>query len=185
MGTPRVPLQPVVQEPRLKVISVGEAAAGKSCLIKRFCEDKFVSKHVPTIGIDFGVKPVTIDGVRHRVNFFDFAGGPEYLQIRNEFYKDAQGVLLVFDVGSKASLEALDAWLQEGADYGMRSPAMVLCGNKVDSKKREVSESDARRWAGSHGGMPYLETSAKEGENVREAFEKLFSLAAVPGRGVG
>jgi len=181
----RVPLKPVVQSARIKVISLGESGVGKSCLIKRYCEDKFVSKHVPTIGIDFGVKPVDIDGQSTRVNFFDFAGGAEYLEIRNEFYKDAQGVLLVFDVGSKASLEALDKWLKEGEEYGLRSPALVLCGNKADNKKREVSETDARRWAGAHGGIPYIETSAKDGENVAKAFEKCFALAVVPGKGSG
>ena len=181
----RVPLKPIVPIARLKVISLGESGVGKSCLIKRFCEDKFVQKHIATIGIDFGVKPVKIDGDSVRVNFFDFAGGPEFFEIRNEFYKDAQGALLVFDVASKASLEALDNWLKEGDEFGLRSPAMVLCGNKADGKKREVSDVDARRWAGAHGGMPYFETSAKDGDNVAKAFEKLFSLAAVPGKGCG
>jgi DnaJ family protein C protein 27 len=181
----RVPLQPVNPSARLKVISLGESGVGKSCLIKRFCEDKFVAKHVATIGIDFGVKPVSVDGELTRVNFFDFAGGSEYMEIRNEFYKDAQGVLLVFDVASKLTLDALDRWLKEGEEYGLRAPALILCGNKVDCKKREVSESDARRWAGAHGGMPYFETSAKEGDNVAKAFEKLFALASSPGRGCG
>lgn len=181
----RVPLQPIEAAARMKVISLGDSGTGKSCLIKRYCEDKFVQKHIATIGIDFGVKPVNVDGTTIRVNFFDFAGGPEFFEIRNEFYKDAQGALLVFDLTSKASLDALDKWLKEGEEFGLRTPALVLCGNKCDNKKREVTDSEARRWAGSHGGMPYFETSAKDGENVGKAFEKLFSLASVPGRGSG
>ena len=171
---PAVAVPPVRQAARLKVISLGEPAVGKSCLIKRYCEDKFVSKHVATIGIDFGVKPVALSG--HgvvRINFFDFAGGPEYFEVRNEFYKDASGAILVFDVASKSTLDALDRWLHEAEECGMQRPAMVLCGNKADGKKREVSEADARRWAGSHGGMAYFETSAKEGDNVHKMFEKL------------
>lgn len=171
---PAVVVPPVRQAARLKVISLGEPAVGKSCLIKRYCEDKFVSKHVATIGIDFGVKPVELSG--HgvvRINFFDFAGGPEYFEVRNEFYKDASGAILVFDVASKSTLDALDRWLHEAEECGMQRPAMVLCGNKADGKKREVSEADARRWAGSHGGMAYFETSAKEGDNVHKMFEKL------------
>ena len=183
MGT-SVVVPPVQAAARLKIISMGDSGVGKSCLIKRYCEDKFVSKHVATIGIDFGVKPVTIDGAgQARVNFFDFAGGAEYLEIRNEFYKDAQGVLLVFDVASAKSLEALGGWLKEGGQAGMAKPALVLCGNKTDSakSKREVSEADARRWAGAHGGMAYFETSAKEGDNVARAFDKLFAEAATRG----
>ena len=172
---------PSVQaQARLKIISLGEAGVGKSCLIKRYCEDKFVSKHIATIGIDFGVKPVSIDGVGQvRVNFFDMAGGPEYFEIRNEFYKDAQGVLLVFDVANKASLDALDRWLKEGKDYGLQAPAMVLVGNKVDGSRREVSEADAKRWASSHGSLAYFETSAKDGSNVGRMFENLFADASV------
>ena len=165
---------------RLKIISIGDPGVGKSCLIKRYCEDKFVSKHIATIGIDFGVKPVNIERVGAvRVNFFDFAGGPEYFEIRNEFYKDAQGVVLIFDVGSRASLDALDKWLREGKDYGLKAPAMVLVGNKTDSSKREVSEADAKRWASAHGSLHYFETSAKDGSNVAGMFDHLFAEASV------
>lgn len=182
----RVPLQPVQAAARLKIISLGEPSVGKSCLIKRYCEEKFVSKHVATIGIDFGVKPVVVEGYGDvRVNFFDFAGGPEYFEIRNEFYKDAQGALLVFDLASKATLDALDKWLKEAEEFGMRTAALVLCGNKCDNKKHEVTEAEARRWAGSHGGMPYFETSAKDGDNVSKAFDQLYKLAVLPGKGCG
>ena len=182
----RVPLQPVQAAARLKIISLGEPSVGKSCLIKRYCEEKFVSKHVATIGIDFGVKPVVVEGYGDvRVNFFDFAGGPEYFEIRNEFYKDAQGAVLVFDLASKATLDALDKWLKEAEEFGMRTAALVLCGNKCDNKKHEVTEAEARRWAGSHGGMPYFETSAKDGDNVSKAFDQLYKLAVLPGKGSG
>ena len=100
---------------------------------------------------------------------------------KRSFYRDAQGAMLVFDVASKASLEALDKWLKEAEEFGMdtrRGTALVLVGNKADAKRREVSEADARRWASSHGGMNYVETSAKEGANVCEMFEKLFMEAA-------
>ena len=185
MGGTSVTVPPVQAASRLKIISLGESGVGKSCLIKRYCEDKFVSKHVATIGIDFGVKPVQIEGHGPvKINFFDFAGGPEFYEIRNEFYKDAQGAMLVFDVASKATLEALEKWLKEGDDFGMdtrRGTSLVLVGNKCDGKKREVSDAEAKRWAGAHGGMAYFETSAKEGENVSKMFDKLFAEAAKNG----
>lgn len=186
MGGTSVVVPPVQAAARLKIISLGESGVGKSCLIKRYCEDKFVTKYVATIGIDFGVKPVHLDGPGPcRVNFFDFAGGIEYFEIRNEFYKDAQGAMLVFDVGSKASLEALDKWLKEAEEFGLSlgkgGAALVLVGNKSDSKKREVSDVEARKWASAHGGMPFFETTAKEGDNVSEMFQKLFMEAAKNG----
>jgi DnaJ family protein C protein 27 len=82
---------PLSQASRIKVISMGEERVGKSCLIKRFCEEKFVDKYVPTIGIDFGVKPVPVERCGQvRINFWDMAGGSEYYAVRSEFYADAQ-----------------------------------------------------------------------------------------------
>ena len=72
---------------RIKVISMGDQACGKSCLIKRYCEEKFISKYIPTIGVDYGVKPVKMGDYEVRVNLWDFAGATDYQEVRNEFYK--------------------------------------------------------------------------------------------------
>jgi DnaJ family protein C protein 27 len=73
---------------------------------------QFVSKYISTIGVDFGVRSVWIDGIEVKVNFWDLSGHPEFFDVRNEFYKDTQGSLLVFDVGNRRSFEALDNWLK-------------------------------------------------------------------------
>ena len=132
-----------------------------------------MAKHVATIGIDFGVKPVTVGGGTVRINFFDMAGGDNYRDIRTEFYRDAQGVLLVFDVNNRSSFEALDSWLVEAEANGLNNPASILCGNKCDGKKRVVTEAEAKKWAASQG-MKYFDASAKEGDNVKPMFEALF-----------
>jgi DnaJ family protein C protein 27 len=82
----------------LKLISVGDEKTGKSCIIKRYCEGRFVQKYITTIGVDYGVKKVTISGNKIAVNFFDLSGSPNYQEIRNNFFVDAQVVLLVFDL---------------------------------------------------------------------------------------
>mmetsp|Transcript_27526 Transcript_27526/g.91534 ORF Transcript_27526/g.91534 Transcript_27526/m.91534 type:complete len:128 (+) Transcript_27526:254-637(+) len=110
-----------------------------------------------------------------RVNFWDMAGGAEYYEVRREFYSDAQGCLLVFDVCAQASFERLDGWLQEargqGAPAGM---CIAVCANKVDhTRRRVVSEADGRRWASQHGAM-YAETSALDGSGVAGMFDALF-----------
>ena len=69
-------------------------------------------KYIATIGVDFGVRSVIIEDVEVKVNFWDLSGHPEFFDVRNEFYKDAQGALLVYDVGVRRSFEALDGWLQ-------------------------------------------------------------------------
>lgn len=82
---------------RIKVLTTGDAGTGKSCLVKRYCEGKFVSKYLTTIGCDYGVKPVVMPGgVGHvRVNFWDLGGDSAYAEVRYEFYKDAQVVCVV------------------------------------------------------------------------------------------
>ncbi|NXV57399.1 DJC27 protein, partial [Molothrus ater] len=101
-------------------------------------------------------------------------------QVRNEFYKDTQGVLLVYDVGSKESFEALDSWLAEmrrelGPHASLDSVVFAVCANKVDAGKlRVVDESEGRLWAESRGFL-YWETSAQSGEGIQEMFQNFYS----------
>eukprot|EP00741_Cyanophora_paradoxa_P012374 tig00020610_g11956.t1 len=169
-GRPPVPERNIH---RIKVISMGEAGVGKSCLIKRFCEEKFVSKYISTIGVDYGVKSVAAGGRDVRINFWDLAGHPEFFEVRNEFYKDSQGAILVFDVSNKKSFEELEAWLKEAAKFGAKDLAIAVCANKTDLKKRVVDEKAAYAWAASKGFF-YFETSASTGENVTEMFMAVF-----------
>eukprot|EP00937_MAST-01D_sp_MAST-1D-sp2_P000570 g570.t1 len=198
---------------RMKIISMGEGAVGKSCLIKRYCEGKvrgsardarararrvahpsfshfgaqFVGRYISTIGIDFGVKPVTVGaGNAVRINFWDLSGHPEFFDVRNEFYKDTQGGILVYDVTSRSSFEALGNWIKEAAKFGGGDVPLVVCANKVRcvsngvcrvqllvDKRRQVTEAEGRAWAESRG-FPYFETSAQSGANVNAVFAGLF-----------
>merc|ERR1711959_510863 len=160
---------------RVKIISMGESGVGKSCIIKRYCEEQFVSRYISTIGVDFGVKSVMVDNVEAKVNFWDLAGAPEFFEVRNEFYKDTQGAILVYDVSKKMSFDALGAWVKELTKYaGKRKIEVAVCGNKTDLHKRIVSEKEGREWAQRHGFM-FFETSASTGENVEMMFNQLFT----------
>merc|ERR1712159_183453 len=167
----RIPPRDIV---RIKVVSMGEAGVGKSCIIKRYCEEQFVSRYISTIGVDFGVKSVDVNGVETKVNFWDLAGAPEFFEVRNEFYKDTQGAILVYDVSKKVTFDALPAWVKELTKYaGKKKIEIAVCANKTDLHKRIVSEKEGREWATRQGYM-YFETSASSGENVEEMFTQLF-----------
>jgi DnaJ homolog subfamily C member 27 len=168
---------PSIVPSRIKVLSMGSAGTGKSCLIKRFCEERFVSKYIATTGVDYGVKPIKIGSLgEFRINFWDLSGRSEFFDVRNEFYKDTQGCLLVYDITNRESFEQCDAWLIEAAKYGANPKDMpiTLCANKSD-KKREiaVTAEEGRRWAVAHG-VTFFETSAQSGANVPEMFDFLF-----------
>lgn len=135
-ATAAPPLPASLDYPRIKLLAVGGVGVGKSCVIKRYCEGRFVAKYIPTIGIDFGVKKVDVNKaavMQHRqsagtaaalsassaipaavrVNFWDGSGDDDYREIRNEFYDAAQGVLLVYDVRNPQSFADLNRWWEE------------------------------------------------------------------------
>ena len=164
---------------KVKVISVGNSEVGKSCIIKRYCEKRFVPKYLQTIGIDYGVTKVSVKDRDLKVNIFDMSGHSLFHEVRNEFYKDTQGAILVFDVTDKASFDSLDDWVNEirtdmeiNQIPGFENIIFTVCGNKIDKGKRLVDESDARMWA-SLKGYHYFDTSASSGAGINEMFETL------------
>ena len=135
---------------RVRIISIGDVCSGKSALIKRYCEPaRFVSRHIPTIGCDYGLKTTNKtmnDGTATdvKVDFFDLSGDEAYSEVRNEFYNNIDGVLLLFDVTSRQSFESLDSWIKELRKYGIstENTTLVLIGNKADKYPREVKEQE-------------------------------------------
>jgi DnaJ family protein C protein 27 len=159
---------------RIKVLSMGDAAAGKSCLIKRYCEERFVSKYISTIGIDYGVKPTRLNGFDLRVNFWDMSGSDAFFEVRNEFYKESSGAILVYDVSNRASFDSLPSWLAEARKFGAPSAMpIVLVGNKCD-KRRVVQESEGIAFAEENQLVGHYDGSASSGANVLDLFENLF-----------
>ena len=167
---------------RLRIVLVGAEKTGKSCLIKRYCEKRFVSKYMPTIGIDYGATKIYVDKKEVAVHIFDTSGNAIFGDVRNEFYSDAHGVLLTFDVSKRETFEALDGWLLEvrkemarhhkGQDHP--PPVVLVCANKIDLAERSVDEVEAKLWADIHG-LTYCETSAYNGAGVGDMFHAFFS----------
>ncbi|KAK4467794.1 hypothetical protein MN116_008720 [Schistosoma mekongi] len=128
---------PEKNKPRkIKVITIGDEDTGKSCLIKRFCEKRFVSKYLPTIGIDYGVFRTKVGNKDLRVDIFDMSGNPAFYDIRNEFYKDTNGAILIFDVTKRTSFENLMGWIHELHSELKEvalsfPPVVILCANKA------------------------------------------------------
>ncbi|KAJ3222620.1 DnaJ sub C member 27 [Clydaea vesicula] len=159
---------------RLKILSLGDSGVGKSCLIKRYCESRFIQDYISTIGIDYGVKSLTLGGVDLKINFWDVSGDPTYLEVRNEFYKDTLGAVLVYDVTSGKSFDALDKWLDELKKLsGNNNVIVVLVANKIDGDPRVISTEEGMGFAEKKG-LKYFETSSQTGKGVKEMFENLF-----------
>lgn len=154
--------------PRIKILTLGNPSVGKSCFIKRFCEDRFISKYIPTIGIDYGVKRIDVNSglaARYmteeskkgtvpagvRINFWDVAGGPESAEIRNEFYGPAQGILLMYDVRDMESFRALDRWWEDVGNY---VPLQEGATPSIGAAGSTTANTPAGRAVGDNGSTP-------------------------------
>jgi DnaJ family protein C protein 27 len=155
---------------------MGDTRTGKSCIIKRFCESRFVEEYIPTIGIDYGVKAFKTHLEDVKANFWDVGGEEGFFDIRNEFYKDTNGAFLVYDVGNRSTFENIANWIQEFKDYSSEEVRLILVANKCDTGKREVSTQEGQAKALAIKAK-YFEVSAKTGEYVNEMFQELFLVA--------
>ncbi|ORX63981.1 P-loop containing nucleoside triphosphate hydrolase protein [Anaeromyces robustus] len=159
---------------RLKILALGDSFVGKSTLIKAYCEEKFISDYIPTIGIDFGVRTTKIEDVEIKINFWDVAGDPLYYEVRNEFYKDTHGIMLVFDLSVRKTFEDLIQWLAEINRFIRKKEIVVhLIGNKSDKEPRLVSYEEAVKFAMKNN-FKYTEISSKDIDGVCNLFQELF-----------
>eukprot|EP01114_Cavostelium_apophysatum_P008861 TRINITY_DN2174_c0_g2_i1.p1 TRINITY_DN2174_c0_g2~~TRINITY_DN2174_c0_g2_i1.p1 ORF type:complete len:202 (-),score=40.49 TRINITY_DN2174_c0_g2_i1:574-1179(-) len=156
-----------------KILIVGETGVGKSCILLRYADNFFSHNYISTIGVDFKIKKVNIDDKSLKLQIWDTAGQERYRTIVSSFYRGAHGILLVFDVTDPNSFLNCKHWLSEIQKNTTENTAIVLVGNKCDQEgKRMVSFSEADKFASSSG-LKYIETSAKDGLRVEEAFSTL------------
>ncbi len=166
-----------------KVVLLGEGAVGKTSLRRRYLGEGFKEGYSMTIGSDFSVKRLIIDGEEYVAQIWDLAGQQRFEAVRSTYYRGSSGCLLVFDVTNVLSFEMLPKWLEELLrNNDNKIVPLILIGNKSDLRDqvpncvpRELAEEYARtltEWSGFE--VPYIETSAKTGENVDEAFMVLF-----------
>lgn len=157
----------------LKILIIGESGVGKSSLLLRFTDDTFDPEQAATIGVDFKVKTLTVDGNRAKLAIWDTAGQERFRTLTPSYYRGAQGVILVYDVCSKSSFSKLDAWLNELDTFATKQDIVkMLVGNKIDMENREVSRDEGLKFARKHH-MLFIEASAKTKEGVQCAFEEL------------
>ena len=98
---------------RVRIVIAGPEESGKSCIIKRYCEKRFVTKYLPTVGIDYGATRIFVDKKEVSVHIFDTSGATMFSDVRNEFYRDAHGLLMVMDVTRRETFEILSDWVLE------------------------------------------------------------------------
>lgn len=156
-----------------KILTIGESGVGKTCILRRFVENKFLKNHLATIGIDFKTKNIEIDGTPIKLKIWDTAGQERFRNITNQYYKGADGIILVFDVTDQKSFEKIKEWMSQiKANTQADQIGLVLLGNKCDIEQRTISKNDGEE-LGKELGIEYYETSAMLGDGIAKAFEFL------------
>ncbi|VDL95672.1 unnamed protein product [Schistocephalus solidus] len=156
-----------------KLLLIGDSGVGKSCLLLRFADDTYTETYISTIGVDFKIRTIELDGKVVKLQIWDTAGQERFRTITSSYYRGAHGIILVYDITDAESFANVKMWLSEVERYASASVSRLLVGNKADlSTKRAVQTSDAQALADSLG-IPFLETSAKNATNVEEAFYKM------------
>lgn len=154
-----------------KVMLLGDSAVGKTCILVRFKDGAFLGGNfIATVGIDFRNKVVDVDNLKVKLQIWDTAGQERFRSVTHAYYRDAQALLLLYDITNKPSFDNIRAWLTEIHEYAQKDVVIMLLGNKSDmAAERVVKTEDGEKLAKEYG-VPFMETSAKTGVNVELAF---------------
>jgi len=156
-----------------RYIIVGDVNVGKSCIMLQFSEHQFREEHELTIGVEFSIKILEINNKNIKIQIWDTAGEEAFQSVTKNYYRNAVGALIVYDITKKSSFEHLKNWIENVRECSTKNIKIILIGNKTDlEEKREVSYQEGLEFAKKYD-LIFFETSAKNFININESFYKL------------
>ena len=173
-------LKPKKEIPKFKIIFLGDQGTGKSCILNRFVDDKFDENYQATVGLDFQSKNVKIDNQDIHLLLYDTAGQEKFRSLIPMYTRDANIIMLVYDITRKESFTNIPIWIKDLTNVKFEEVIFVLIGNKIDlNDKREVNKEEGEKYS-EENNMIFEEVSAKTGENFPELFyNKIFQQIAL------
>ena len=152
----------------LKILLIGDSHVGKTSLLLKYVDDFFPEEHIATIGIEYKDKIINKDGYNIRLQIWDTAGQERFNSITKNIYRNTNGVLFVYDATNRKSYNSMKNWIKDTEKIDKDIKGIILA-NKIDLEEREVN-TDELEELGNKMNMKFLETSAKDNINVKEAF---------------
>ncbi|KAI0807142.1 GTP-binding protein ypt1 [Fomes fomentarius] len=173
-----------------KLLLIGDSGVGKSCLLLRFADDTYTESYISTIGVDFKIRTIELEGKTVKLQIFGI-GQERFRTITSSYYRGAHGIIVVYDVTDSDTFTNVKQWLQEIDRYASEGVNKLLVGNKSDLTSKKVVEYSVAKEFADQLGIPFLETSAKNATNVEQAFltmakqikDRMGSTTAAPGTG--
>ncbi|OSX65177.1 hypothetical protein POSPLADRAFT_1038965 [Postia placenta MAD-698-R-SB12] len=153
-----------------KLLLIGDSGVGKSCLLLRFADDTYTESYISTIGVDFKIRTIELEGKTVKLQIWDTAGQERFRTITSSYYRGAHGIIVVYDVTDNDTFSNVKQWLQEIDRYASEGVNKLLVGNKSDLTSKKVVEYSAAKEFADQLNIPFLETSAKNATNVEQAF---------------
>jgi len=166
----------------LKLIILGESGVGKTAILNKYVNGKFIEDHKATIGADFLTKELTLDDKIVTLQIWDTAGQERFQSLGNAFYRGSDACVLVYDVTNDHTFKKIEEWrsnfISQAAPDDPKKFPFLLLGNKLDrDNQRQVDKLQADNYARSHG-MQFYETSAVNGANIEDAIKSITSIAS-------
>ena len=157
----------------IKSTLIGNSGVGKTCIIKRYSENKFNPQELTSSGGSYSQKILKINNKTIQLEIWDTAGQEQYRSLGRHFYKNAYIVCLVYDITNKESFNDLKEWYSDLKMYGEEFTVVAIVGNKSDCyENEEVKEDEAKEYAKSINANYFL-VSAKTGDNIEYMFDNL------------
>merc|ERR1712146_202829 len=151
-----------------KLLMIGDSGVGKTCLLLRYASDSFSPTFITTIGIDFKIKNILLDGKRIKLQIWDTAGQERFRTITTSYFRGAQGILLVYDCTDSQTFQSIRNWVAQIGMHADVNVNKILVANKCDMPKAVTTE-EGQALADEYG-IKFFESSAKQDINVEKAF---------------
>ena len=157
-----------------KVLLLGDSTVGKTCFLMKYTDKSFQEVHMSTIGLDYRLKTMTLkNGKNIKLQIWDTAGQDRFRAITKNYYKGANGIILIYDVTSIQTYENVKNWITQIREEASKNVVIYIAGNKIDmEEERKVTTEEGQKLADEYG-FPFIETSAKSGINIDETFSDL------------
>ena len=162
---------------KIKIFTLGNSTVGKTCFIRKFDHNTFMNNYISTIGFDHSVKKIILpSGKNAKLFFYDTAGQERYKSLAFNLLKNADGILLMYDITNIETFNAIKGWIKSIKEIKPNDFPIILIGNKCDlESERKIPKEEGEKEARNNG-FPFFETSCKENVNIDETINAIVSM---------